>query len=316
MKGSISRFFAGLLSNKGIKVVALLLGVVTWYAIREEISFEKEVTRIPIDILVDEGWAVLNMEPREATVRFQGPESSVWNLNRDNVRIQVDITGRTDEQPLYVDLDPAHVQTPGGVRTVDIRPPLISLSVDQVGETNLPVRADMKDNLPEGFEVEAVVCRPATVTLHGPRQRLAQVEAIFTAPIDLAGRMGSFDLQEVLNVPGDNWEGWVDPSIVTVEVTVEERAATRAFENVPIRVLAGSGRQVEVGLLPDTVQVVLAGRAERLDALDPAAVFAYVDCEGLDAGGSYDLPVTVHAPGSLTVQEVEPRSVKTTLGAL
>lgn len=312
----MARFFSGLLGNKGMKLVALVLGVITWYAIREEISFEKEVTRIPIDIVVDEGWAVLDMDPRQATVRLQGPESSVWNLNRENVRIQVDITGRTHEKTLHEELVPAHVQTPDGVRTVDIRPPRIILSVDQVGETNVPVRANLGGELPEGFEVEAVVCRPATVTLHGPRQRLAQVEAISTAPIDLAGRMGSFDLPVAVSVPGDNWHARVEPSIVTVEVTVEERAATRVFDAVPIRVLVGTGRQVGVDLLPDTARVVLAGRAERLDTLDPETVFAYVDCEGLDAGNSYDLPVTVRVTGNLTVQEVEPRSVRTSLGTL
>ena len=316
MMDRVSKFLSGLLGNKAVKAVALLLGVITWYAIREEISFEKDVTNIPIDVLVDEGWAVLDMDPRAATVRFQGPEASVWNLTRDNVRIQLDISGRTEESTLWVQLSPDHVLTPGGVRTVEIRPPRVILSVDQVGETNVPVRANIEGKLPEGFEVEAVVCRPASVVLFGPRQRLVQVDAISTAPIDLGGRMASFELPVALDVPDAGWGARVEPSIVTVEVTVEERAATRTFDAIPIRVVIPGGRQVEVAPFPDAVNVVLAGRAETLDALDPGALFAYVDCEGLDAGSSYQLPVTVYVPGTLTVQDVKPRSVKVTFGTL
>lgn len=316
MKGSISRFLSGLLGNKGIKIIALLLGVITWYAIREEISFEKDVTGIPIRILVDDGYALFDLDPTEATVRLQGPEDAVWNLNRENVRIQLDIRGRSSEGTLRIPLEPAHVQTPGGVRTADIRPSRVFLSVDQVAETNVLVRADVEGELPQGFEVEAVVTRPATVRLRGPRQGLSEIKEISTAPIDLAGRLGSFELPVTLETPRVTWEARVDPTFVNVAVTVVERSATRSLDDIPVRVVIGSGRAVDISPLPDVVRVEVAGRTEKLDALDPEAVFAYVDCGGLNAGGSYELPVQVHVPGNLTVQEINPLSVKVTLGTL
>jgi YbbR domain-containing protein len=106
----------------------------------------------------------------------------------------------------------------------------------------------------------------------------------------------------------------VNPTFVNVAVTVAERSAVRTLVDIPVKVVIGTGRLVEVTPVPETVSVVIAGRAEKLDALDPEAMFAYVDCGGLAAGGSYELPVQVHAPGNLTVQEVMPQSVKATLG--
>ena len=315
MSGRATRLFAALLGNKGLKVVALLLAVITWYAIREEISFEKDVTGIPVEVLVDEGWALLDLDPKEATVRFQGPEESVWNLNPDNVRIRVDVRGLGLEGTVREALGPRHVLTPGGVRVVDIQPAGIMLSVDRLDEATVPVRVNTTGELPTGFEVASVVCRPATVRLLGPRQRVEQVEAVYTAPVDLSGRFGSFDLSVPLEPPRQSWATRITPSIVTVEVEVVEHSDTRTYDSIPVRVVVGGGRRVEVTPLPASVRLVVAGRKERLDDLDPEAVFAYVDCEGLDAGGTYELPVQVHVPGSLTAESVEPLTVKATLSA-
>ena len=199
---------------------------------------------------------------------------------------------------------------------MDIQPARILLSLDQQGETNVPVRANITGTLPKGYEVESAVCRPATVRVVGPRQRLDMLDAVSTEPIDLEGRLRSFQLRVPLETPGAGWQARMDPGFVTVDVTIVERSATRTLEGVPVRVMGGAGQRLDVSPWPDRVKVTLAGHDANLTALDGRAVFAYIDCEALTAAGSYDLPVRVHVPGGLGVQKVEPAAVKAEVHSL
>ena len=72
---------------------------------------------------------------------------------------------------------------------------------ENVAELPIVVKADVQGTLPEGYEIENVVCSPAAVTVRGPSTKLETVEAVRTAPIDLEGRLQSFRIRKPLTPP-------------------------------------------------------------------------------------------------------------------
>jgi len=48
------------LRNKGAKAASIVLAVIVWYAIQAAISNEAVVADVPVTLVVDPGWAILD----------------------------------------------------------------------------------------------------------------------------------------------------------------------------------------------------------------------------------------------------------------
>ncbi len=308
----LTRFF---LNNKGAKIASLFLALVSWYAIQAVISFETVVSDIPLTIQVDDGWAILDRSAKTVDVLFRGSREDIRYLDRDQIKINVDIRGHSIKGASTVKLRTQDVKAPGAVRAVMIRPEDVTLRLDQEGERQLPVKADIQGVPPEGYEVEQVVCTPASVVVHGPRQRLDEIESVRTVPIDLEGRSRTFKkLKMQIVQPSETWVARVTPPDVEVEVTVVEHSSTREIAGVPVAVLVQSGSGKRIDVRPPEVRITLKGRSDLLKSAKPEDVTALVDCSGMQSGTSYDLPVRIQASPGLTAVSVEPPTVKVTIG--
>jgi YbbR domain-containing protein len=300
--------------NKTAKIASIFLAVISWYAIRAAISFETEVTDIPLTIQVDDGWAILERSARTVDIAFRGSKEDIRYLNREDIRVSLDVRGQSLNGLMTLKLDARNVSAPGGARVIYIRPSEVTIRMDQESDKQVPVKVEFLGSTPEGYELEKVVCTPATVQISGPRQRLREVDVIHTAPIDLEGRIRSFrKLKLNLVQPSDTWTARIEPSTVMAEVAIVERSSTLDVESVPVSALVKQGFRPQIDLKGVRVKVTLKSRSELLKNLDRNLIKAYVDCTELDAAASYDLPVRVTTPPGITVVSVTPPTVNITV---
>lgn len=300
--------------NRGTKLAAAVIAVITWYAVRLTINYVRTVPDVPLTIRVDDGWAILDRSAQNVDVTFRGAQEDVRNLNASQVKVVVDLRGKTREGTLTIRLKPKNVSGSGVARPIAIRPDEIVLSLDQQAEKTVPVKADLQGSPPDGFEVESLACTPATVKLTGPQKRLAEVDSLRTAPVDIEGRTRSFKkLKVAVLPPSENWVAKMEPETVAVEIGIAERATTRSFADVPVWVMADPARNQKIAISSNRVTVTLRGRAELLRSLKPRDVQAYVDVRELDGGASYELPVRVVAPSGASLASAEPASIKVEL---
>jgi YbbR domain-containing protein len=311
VSAKITRILSGVfLRNPMAKVLSLLLAGGAWYMIRETISFEKEVTDVPIEILKEDGWAVLSLSEQTVIVTFKGPEDAVWNLDREQVRLALDIRGRPALEAMALDLTPEQVRSPRGVRPVQVEPNILYITLGQEGQREIEVVPSIQGQLPDGYELVSAECRPSNVVLFGPQQRLDEIEEVRTVPIDLEGRIQSFKLRRSIAPPGVGWVGRVEPDNVMVEVAVVMRSDRLEMKDVPIQTLMTPGSLQQIVLSDTHVDLVLEGRRSTLDTVRPDLVHAYVDCAGLTEPGTNPVPVSVHVPAGVVVREVNPAQVK------
>jgi len=302
------------LDNKGAKILAFVVACVSWYAIQEIISFEKPLADIPIDVEVEEeGWAVLEKSPQTVSVIFRGPEETIWDMDRKNIRVRLKIKASEAQEVELVPIQLNTIATPRGVRAVMVDPGYVRLRLDQEGQTNVPVKATTINELPQGFEVEELICKPATVNLYGPRQRLDSTDILRTHAIDLESRFQTFTKRVTVAPPSESWGARVEPDVVEVTVKIVERSATREVKGVAVKAMLGGDIPESIQLFPAKVDLVLEGRSETLESFDPSTIQAYVDCSGLAAGATYDLPIKAQLGQGLHVQSMLPRTVEVRL---
>lgn len=299
--------------NKGYKIMALLLAGITWYAIQPSISFESIVSDVPVRVMVDPGWAVLEQSVGSVEVHFRGSREGIRYLAQEEVEVVVDIRGMTYEESITVPLELRAVRSPPAVRPVYIRPSELILTVDQEEDRKVPVRVHVQGNPPEGYEVESMQATPAEVTVSGPRQRLETIEAIRTTPIDMEGRLQSFKLRVDLVSPSRTWTARMEPERVEVEFTLVERSASATFEELRIKAMFGVTSWSKVDMAPTYATLQLIGRSELLDALTPKDIKVYVDLAGLEPGVEHEVPVRVHIPPRIRVGRIEPAFVRVTV---
>jgi len=295
--------------------LSVVLAAIVWTTIREAISFETVVRDIPIRIVTGEGMTVLEQSAEEADVWFRGAQSDLAQLDRQNMRIEVPAptAGRADDGRQVVDLRPLHVRFVGGARPIRIEPARITFSVDREGERTVPVKAEISDSPPEGYEIGAVTCMPAAVQLRGPLSRLQEIEWVRTAPVDLQGRMQSFRVRAAVIPPPGVPSARLEPDRVTVEVTIVEHAAQRSLDSVPILALVPPGRGCRVDIQPSRVQVTLQGPAALLERLDPGDLRAFVEPALKESGRTIETRILVVPPPGVRVVGLEPPAAQVRL---
>lgn len=312
MSDAVTGVGAFLRRNPRERLLALLLAVVVWYAIREATSFEATIEDVPIEVLRDDGLAVLDQSETNTDVRFSGSRTDIRDLARNQVRVVVDVRGKAREGPHAVAIGPGNVVAPRGARPVFVRVDRVSFSLDRESEKLVPVKVDLQGAPPPGIEVDRAICAPAVVTLRGPSSRLRDMESVRTLPIDMEGRQQAFKVRRALVTPGVPGETRLEPDRVQVEIQLAERAATRTIEGVDVAVLTGMGAPRVASLAPARVSVTVQGRAELLAELRPEDIRAFVDGGRGEAGGAYEMRVQVFIASAARVMAVEPGSVTVT----
>ena len=298
-------------ANRGAKAVALLLAIPSWYAIQAAISFETELTDIPLTIKVQEGWAIQDRSATVVDVVFRGPQDEIRSLTREQVQVVADVGAETFTNGLVVPLRPRNVQSPGFARPVSIRPAEVRLTLDQEVEKHVPVRAVFAGTLPDDVEMQPARCEPATVTLLGPRRRVQEIETVQTVPIDLEGRIQSFRKSRVgLQQPAENWIARFDPVAVAVEVNMLEHVETREWPTCPIAVLLRPGWRLRGAVEPAAAHVVVRGSPRALGRLETEPLRVYVDGTELSTPGQHEVPLRLMLPSGVRLESVEPNRVR------
>ena len=307
---------AGGFGRRWMMALSLLLAVITWYAIREATSFETVVPDVPLEILHDTGWAVLEQSDDTLDIRFRGARADLEGLARERLRVVVDVQGkRFDGARTLVRLGPENVRAPAGVRAVAVIPDELSFSMDREGERHVPVKAEMQDEPPQGIAIEKTLCVPATVLLRGPLSKLQEVDVVRTEPVELEGRVQSFKTRRSLLPPPGLTAARLDPNRVMVEVTLAEHADSRQVEGVPVRVMfSGSGSPGRMVVEPERVAVDCQGRAEVLGRVTAEQIRAFVDVSDVQPGARYELPVQTQAPPGVRVVQTIPPAATVTVG--
>ncbi len=286
-----------ILPNLRLKLLSLALALVSWYAIRETISFEITVSDIPLDIQVDEGWSVLRQSADSVTATFRGSQEDIRLMDQKQLRATLKINAGAARREEEIAIATDHISGTRGVRAVRVYPDRVSVSLDRESERKIPVKARAAGR-PFAGEIETLICEPAIVSLRGPATHLAQTEWVFTEPVDVEGRTSSFRKRCRVLPPSNLWTPRIDPPEVQVSVMIVQQTASQTWNEVEVAALVTPGQTSRILIAPAKVRVTASGTPESVALLQQAAPRVFVDCRDLDASLTYDLPVSIHLPAA------------------
>ena len=310
MNARIKRLFS---SNLKLKAMALALALLSWYIVNSITNYDKTITNLNLEVQLPDGWSVLGKSAETFQITFQGTKEDLLLLDDRTVELSVDLSGENLDPNQYenflpVTLTSQNVNHNSRARVAEISPAELELRVVLEGQKQLPLRVNLTGEAVLGLQVETLTTEPQRVTLFGARERLEPITALQTAPINLSDRVGSFEQRVDVLPPTQDWVGRVEPSRVTVRVTLVGLTEDRRFTNVPVRIFRDPAQGPGPDLIPNPalVDVLLQGSPELLDATSASDIRAFVEANDRDAR----LPVIVHVPRGLEVLDITPSEVR------
>ncbi len=294
-------------------LLSVATAVLVWYGLQVMTGFGTRITDIPVTVQPPPGWLVLDASTRTVDLDFLGTREDLRLLNRDLVKVTVDLRDHTDTAPFVHTFADTDINAPGMPIMKRASPGQITVRVDRQATKQVPVRLDTQNMLPAGYEQKAPVITPATVQLTGPEKLLATIGTVSTQPIDLDGRIRTFTRRGVRLVPpaGDGSAHIrMEPAAVTLEVPIVERSATVRFEDIPIGLLCPPGQALAASVVPDTAAVTVKGPPELVNSLLASDIRLFADATGVAGGSSAMRAVHADLPDRISLLQSEPAQVR------
>ncbi|MDE0837643.1 MAG: YbbR-like domain-containing protein [Kiritimatiellae bacterium] len=301
--------------NWGLKVLALVLGTLTFYGIRWATGNEKEFT-IPVAVDAGEGIAVLAQNVEFVTVTARGTLDDMLKLDSSQMRALIQPReGDPDGLPRKVVIGPRDIEGAPNVSIVKIEPNDVILTFDREIETTFLVATPTTKGRPLIGRIE-LEYSPSSVKVAGPKRRLEELkrsglDSLQTEAVNVDGRVESFSRRVAILPPEGTLVSKIEPSEITVKIKIVRDIATSRFEDLPIMVIADKQVQEQLVVEPAAATVTLEGQPALVaSAVSNQQVRVFVDCAGLDFSEARDLDLRVYIP----VQEgvtyrVEPERV-------
>lgn len=308
MKSRFSRFVENVQKEKWLLLLCFILAFLAWQGIRRNIGFEVSVSNVSVDVDLPEGWAVWEKSIHHVNIVFRGSREDIQFLNSGQLRVVIPLSDPTAGDEIHIRLLDKYLKNPTDAKVVRFSPSDIFIKLDKESERLLPVKAAIDGSLPEGVEIDKIICTPASVRVSGAEQILSEMQNIHTEPIKLNDRQASFKESVPIALPQIG-RVRVSPDWVSVDFMLEQHTSMQEFDDIPVRILCASGESRQIELQPKTIKITVKGQQQRIEQMRTVDVFAYVNCADLTESTGYDLPVIVKLPSGLQLVKTDPATI-------
>ncbi len=199
--------------DKQLIIMSIIVAIFMWAFVMTTTnpSLTKTIRNVPLSIrnlenIQNQGYELVgNDQVESVNVKVEASRSDILNIDNEDLVASVDLQSPSEGiRSLNINVD-----TPTGVKVVDIEPKKVNLRIEKVIEKKLTPKLDIKDKLREGRIVEVNEMYPDKVSVRGIRSKVEKVEEL-RAVVDkedfLNGKIHNIDL-EALDEKGEKVEG-------------------------------------------------------------------------------------------------------------
>lgn len=288
------------LANAGYKVLALFLALIGWFIVQGEEVLEVTY-RTQIHIKAPEGLIVKGGAVKTRDVTLRGPRALVGHYSSAGIR-ELSLEPKASKPgPVRLYLDRNEFPEISSRINVLIPDPAINVVLDELAHAKVPIQEVLHGTPAEGYQIERIDIRPASVDVTGPRSDLQTMRHIATEPIDVRGLQQSRSVEVSLAVPlGEDVQ--VELPKVTVTLQIGERKINKEFDGIPIDIV---GTEYLGSTRPKYVSIVIQGTPGVLSFVKREDLRAFVEASNL-APGSHDKDILVRIPQDTVLIESTP----------
>jgi YbbR domain-containing protein len=297
--------------NWAAKVLSLVLAILL-YVFHQWASMETRVFSAPLKVETDAGFTPASDYGQQSVrVSLRGEPNGIYPIAENDIEAYIDLRGKGKGSYNA----PVLIRKKGSALGVDpleisVDPVEISISLDRKTSKSVPIRADTRGSLQDGYRLASWTLTPDHVTVDGPADVLADITEMATDDISLDGRDADFSVTaRILN--HEPLAALRGSGTVEFKGEVQEILSTRTYENLPIT-LKNLDPRFTAAAAPSTGSLIVEGRKRDLDRYSGLEALS-VDCSHIQAAGTYTLHVELSLPVYFNSTARSPTSVTLTV---
>ncbi len=220
-----------------LKFVSLCLAMMLWYFVGGEDVVDKnilvrvEAINLPNDLIIS------NKYKREIEVTVRGPRSVLLEMGKDQSALQINLSNATPGTRVE-NIENNAIPVSRGVEVLRVQPSTIILSLDNLIQKELPIKAVTAGDVSTGYQLAELELTPRSITINGPETILSRVDVIRTTPINLQDLFESVQLQIPLELD-QRIIDLIGETSVTADITITYETIEKTVPEIPIKVSAG-----------------------------------------------------------------------------
>lgn len=296
---SLGRLFQQIFVDDWVmKLIALTITLALWFGVTGwRAPITERLKNVTLKLRVSNDLEITNTPIEEVDLVIRGDTSKIDEIKSEDLIVSLDL-GDIEPGDHVADITPETVKVdlPTGVRLEEIQPGKVAVTVERVEKKEVPVKAQVAGDLPDGYEIYGMSAVPAKVPVRGPASYVNSLNYISTEKIELEGRTGDFTAQQVpLNISNPKITV-VDETSVDVFFRIGEKRIERLFM-VPVKnmdeertatVVLYGPRSVLNSISKDDIEVEMVRSASGADQLQlglPAEIQNQVERKRLRLNG-------------------------------
>jgi len=297
----------GIFSNIGVKLLALVVGIVIWFNAISQQEEERDFV-VPLELanLADTLTVTGRVPPSvEIAVRASRRDLLLMEFRRAAVMLNMSNAGpgRFTQR-----LSVSDIAFPPGVEPFRVRivsPLLVDFDIEELATRRARVAVTLAGSLPNDQLLGSVPeAEPDWVLVTGPENLVRRLDRVPTEPVDLS-KIKESGAREVKIDPPPLVAA--QPDKVRIQIEISERS-TRVLSNIPPTVLLDEPT-FSVEVVPKTLTLTLEGPKALLNSLSSKDVSILLDLSG-KAPGRYRLAPEVIVPNGIVRYSLDIDSVR------
>jgi YbbR domain-containing protein len=290
--------------NLDIRIVSLILAAALWFYVSTE-KYYKLTFHCPVEVRnIPEGFTLARCMPQLiCEIEAKGRDLIVFQYRSPVVIVDVD---NRQIKKLRVKLAAENMALPLNlkIRSVHFAESEIAVNLDRLAEKEVSVGIDIMGDPSDGFVLsDSIGAEPSRVILKGPAKQLELVDTVYSASVKIDGMSENAAINTMLALP-DTCLYSAKPESVKVHLRFE-KSGEKVFKNIPLSVINRSSNYL-VSFAPGTIDLVISGPKNVLDAASASDLKIFLDLNGLQPG-KHQLQATIELPEKLVLIAANPR---------
>lgn len=222
--------------------LAVLLACFTWYLVTGQEDVETWI-QLPVELVnPPPGLLVRSGLIRDIQIRVRGPKGMVRNLDTTRMAYSFNMSSLKVGKNV-VDFKAKNLPLSKALEVMEITPARMILTVDMLGQKDLPVVPNLQGNIDKDLELSNWKSTPGTVTVKGGIGLLDSMDQVLTMPIELSiDSPAEFSEQLDLDLPQELDSS---PPKVSMDLVFSYKKR-RLWVKVPIEYKLPKGKKVQL----------------------------------------------------------------------
>lgn len=264
--------------------MALLLAIISWLFINEELTDEQTLSQVPMEISLppNSGMRVLSVlndydSPGAPVAGLQisvkGPQSEIKKLEYQSVVFKCKLTlppnGSAAVEYSLIPAEQGFFSVPKRTVVTDVYPPRLKILLDKEMTKMMLISTDNAvTGSQQGYNARITNPRPQTVKVTGPEKIIGISSEIKIEPVDVSAMASSlYDFPVYLQNNIDGYPVTCEEKIVKVDLLMEEPVETYSARGIKIDTLCPDQFTYSVELVKKEISVDIIGPKSEIEKL-------------------------------------------------